>query len=106
MATPFLDKLKKTVIDGATTTAQKVEDAARLGKLHLDVLNERRKMQNAHSELGVLVYKNVESDAWEHLKEQVKFVELVGQISEIEKNIDHLQHLINTSRKDGKEKEV
>ena len=103
MASPFFDKLKKTVIDGATVTAQKVEDAARLGKLHLDVINERRKLSNAHGELGLLVYENVEEESFAHLKEQVKFIEIVGKISEIEKNIDGLQLLINNSRKDAKE---
>jgi hypothetical protein len=48
----FLERLKTKVISGAQTSAAKIEDAARTGKLHLDLMAARRKLQRAHTELG------------------------------------------------------
>jgi hypothetical protein len=52
MSESFLDKLKKTVIAGAHTSASKIEEAARIGKLKLDLMAERRKLTHAYTELG------------------------------------------------------
>lgn len=48
----FLERLKTKVIAGAQTSAARIEDAARTGKLHLDLMAARRKLQRAHVELG------------------------------------------------------
>lgn len=48
----FLERLKSKVIASAQTSAVKIEEAARTGKLHLDGMAERRKLQNAYAELG------------------------------------------------------
>jgi hypothetical protein len=52
MGESLLDKLKKTVIAGAHTSATKIEEAARIGKLKLDLMAERRKLNHAFTELG------------------------------------------------------
>jgi hypothetical protein len=52
MSDSFLEKLKKTVIAGAHTSATKIEEAARIGKLRLDLMAERRKLNQAYTELG------------------------------------------------------
>jgi hypothetical protein len=48
----FLERLKSRVISGAQTSAARIEDAARTGKLHLDLMAARRKLQRAYTELG------------------------------------------------------
>jgi hypothetical protein len=48
----FLERLKSKVLSGAQTSAARIEDAARTGKLHLDLLAEKRKLQRAYTELG------------------------------------------------------
>lgn len=48
----FLERLKTRVIAGAQTSAARIEDAARTGKLHLDLMAARRKLQRAYTELG------------------------------------------------------
>lgn len=48
----FLERLKSKVISGAQTSAARIEDAARTGKLHLDLMAERRKLGRAYTELG------------------------------------------------------
>jgi hypothetical protein len=52
MSDSFLEKLKKSVLAGAHNSATKIEDAARTGKLHLDLMAERRKLAREFTELG------------------------------------------------------
>ncbi|HLP43540.1 MAG TPA: hypothetical protein VK465_18710 [Fibrobacteria bacterium] len=52
MTESFLEKLKKSVLQGAHTSATKIEEAARAGKLHLDLMAERRKLTREYTELG------------------------------------------------------
>lgn len=52
MSDSFLEKLKKSVLAGAHNSAVKIEDAARTGKLHLDLMAERRKQAREFTELG------------------------------------------------------
>jgi cell division septum initiation protein DivIVA len=48
----FLERLKSRVLSGAQTSAARIEEAARTGKLHLDLMAERRKLIRAYTELG------------------------------------------------------
>jgi hypothetical protein len=52
MTESFLEKLKKSVLQGAHSSATKIEEAARTGKLHLDLMAERRKLAREYTELG------------------------------------------------------
>jgi hypothetical protein len=52
MTESFLEKLKKSVLAGAHSSATKIEEAARTGKLHLDLMAERRKLAREFGELG------------------------------------------------------
>jgi hypothetical protein len=52
MTESFLEKLKKSVLHGAHSSATKIEEAARTGKLHLDLMAERRKLAREYTELG------------------------------------------------------
>jgi hypothetical protein len=58
----FLERLKSKVISGAQTSAARIEDAARTGKLHLDLMAERRKLQRAYTELGKEVHLALRED--------------------------------------------
>jgi hypothetical protein len=48
----FLDRLKSRVLTGAQTSAARIEDAARTGKLHLDLMAARRKLERTYTALG------------------------------------------------------
>lgn len=48
----FLDRLKTRVLSGAQTSAARIEDAARTGKLHLDLMAARRKLERTFTALG------------------------------------------------------
>lgn len=47
-----IDRLKKAMLRGAQTSATRIEEAARTGKLHLDLMAERRRLARHFHDLG------------------------------------------------------
>lgn len=68
----FLERLKSKVIAGAQTSAVKIEEAARTGKLHLDGMAQRRKLHNAYAELGKEVHQALVDDAMTEFAQRSK----------------------------------
>ena len=91
MSQGFLDKLKKSVIAGAATSAAKVEEAAKIGKLHLDLMNEKRKLGAQNSTLGALVYQFAIDKKLTSLSEDTAFTTIIGEISELNTTIFELE---------------
>lgn len=94
MAESFFDRLKKTVIEGASTAASKAESATRLGKLHLDKMSEERRLQDKEAQLGRLVYQLAGEGSLENLATQDGFLQAVGAIRLSEENILSIQETI------------
>ncbi len=88
MSDSFLDKLKKTVIAGAHTSATKIEEAARVGKLKLDLMAERRKLNQAFTELGK--ESNIAL-----LEGSIAQLGLRPGVSELQSNIERAQKTIS-----------
>ncbi len=61
----FLERLKTKVIAGAQTSAARIEDAARTGKIHLDLMAARRKLERAYTALGKEAYLALGEEASE-----------------------------------------
>lgn len=95
MAESFFDRLKKTVIEGASTAASKAESATRLGKLHLDKMSEERRLQDKEAQLGRLVYQLAGEGSLENLATQDGFLQAVGAIRLSEENILSIQGTID-----------
>jgi len=53
------EKIKKSVMDGVQTAAEKTEEYTKLGKAKLDILAVKRKISKNFTELGGLVYDGV-----------------------------------------------
>lgn len=98
MSENIIDRLKRRVIEGASKTADYVEDRARLGKLHLDLMAERRRLHTYQSELGAYVYEHLEGGSLETFKEDQAFAKKVGAITESLKNIDEIEDKIQEQK--------
>ena len=80
MSESFFDRLKKTVIEGATTAATKAEEATKLGKLQLKRMSEERKLNDNEGKLGKFVYESSENEALASLSDNDQFVKLLGKV--------------------------
>jgi len=91
MSDSFLEKLKKTVIAGAQTSANKIEEAARVGKLRLDLMAERRKLSQAYTELGKESHLALLEGSLEQLAVRPGVTELQHNIERAKKEIIDLE---------------
>lgn len=80
MSESFFDRLKKTVIEGATTAATKAEEATKLGKLQLKRMSAERKLNDNQGKLGEFVYESSENEALSGLSDNDQFVKLLGKV--------------------------
>lgn len=98
MSETLIDKLKRRVIEGASKTADYVEDRAKLGKLHLDLMAERRKLNVLQAELGAYVYEHSEGGDLTVFAEDQAFARKLGAITESLKNIEDVQEKIQEQK--------
>lgn len=94
----LLLKLKRSLIEGAATTATKLEEAARLGKVKLDLMAEEARLDAKMAKFGEQCFQAMESASLDTLKEDAATVELVGSISENQKRIAELSQKLSAMR--------
>ena len=94
----FLERLKTKVIAGAQTSAARIEDAARTGKLHLDLMAARRKLQRAYVELGKEAHRALSEGAEGALAGRAGVTELRSEIESHKKEIVSLEARLAESK--------
>lgn len=94
----FLERLKTKVIAGAQTSAARIEDAARAGKLHLDLMAQRRKQQRAFTELGKLAHDALNEGAAEGLAHRPGVAELRIEIEDCRREIASLESRLEEAK--------
>ena len=95
----FLERLKSKVISGAQTSAARIEDAARTGKLHLDLMAERRKLARAYTELGKEAHVSLQEDTIATFARRPGVLELQGEIERHKNEIILLEARLAQSKK-------
>ncbi len=99
MTDSFLEKLKKSVLAGAHTSATKIEEAARTGKLHLDLMAERRKLAREFTEMGKEAYTALSEGSTEQLPVRPGVAEMQRNIEKLHKSIVDLETKLSQARK-------
>lgn len=95
----FLDRLKTKVLSGAQTSAARIEDAARTGKLHLDLMAARRKLLRAYTELGKEAHRALGEDAMPSFGQRPGVSELQSEIAGHKREIAALEHRLAENKK-------
>jgi hypothetical protein len=86
----LLSKIKRSVIEGASCTAAKLEEAARIGRVKVDIIAEEHRLDAKYCRLGEAAFQAVQSGKPEALTTEPANIELVGAISE---NLARIQDL-------------
>ena len=87
----FLERLKSKVLSGAQSSATKIEEAARTGKLHLDLMAERRKLLRAFTELGKEAHASLSEDSIAVFSHRPGVAELKAEIARHKQEIAGLE---------------
>ena len=94
----FLDRLRTRVWSGAQTSALKIEEAARSGKLHLDIMAERRKLNRAFTELGKEAHMALLEDSISVFPQRPGIPELRNEILEHQNDMADLEAKLENHR--------
>jgi hypothetical protein len=99
MTDSFLEKLKKSVLAGAQTSATKIEEAARTGKLHLDLMAERRKLLREFTELGKEAHVALLDGAIERFAMRPGVSDMQRNVEKYKKSIAELEAKLGQAQK-------
>ena len=95
----FLERLKSRVISGAQSSAARIEEAARTGRLHLDLMAERRKLIRAYTELGKEAYASLQEDSVATFSARTGVTELQSDIERHKAEIVSLEAKLAQTKK-------
>lgn len=99
MSDSFLEKLKKSVLAGAHTSATKIEEAARTGKLHLDLMAERRKLAREFTELGKQAHSALLENAMDRFAMRPGVQDMQANIGKLKQSISDLEAKLEAQRR-------
>jgi hypothetical protein len=97
----FLERLRSKMLSGAQTSAMKIEEAARTGKLHLDMMAERRKLIRAFAELGKEAHAALQEDAMAGFALRPGVTELQAEILRHKREIAEVEAKLNANKRAG-----
>ncbi len=99
------DKIKKGLRDGASLSMEKIEEYTKIGKLKLDEVAAKRKIDRNFADIGQAVFDLIEEDRGGEAAEAVEVKKAVESIKtlrvelvEIEKKIEQVQEEARKAR--------
>jgi hypothetical protein len=101
----FFDKLKDTLSKGATQSAHMVEEAAKTGKIHLDIINEKRRLSTQFEELGKFLFKQIENSEEDLEGEDPELIKKIGEIKMVKDELAKLRGQLDPGEKVDEEDE-
>jgi hypothetical protein len=87
----LFSKIKAKMMAGAQSSADKIEEAARTGRLHIGILAERKKLHRFQAELGKAAFTALEVNSPESLKNNEEAHRLIREIKLTSKKIKDLE---------------
>ena len=81
------EKIRKSVLEGASVAAEKTEEYTKLGKVKLEILNTKRKISKTFTELGGIVYDSVKEGKSKEVMDSSKVENLIKTLKELEADL-------------------
>jgi len=89
------EKIKKSFVDGATLSMEKIEEYTKIGKLKIDEISAKRKIERNYSDIGERVFDLIESDSGDTIKEDLAIKSSIDNIKELKEELVQLSEKIN-----------
>ena len=96
------EKIKKGLRDGAALSVEKIDQYTKIGKLKLEELGVKRKMERNYQDIGERVYDLVSSDKSEGMGADIAVTKAIENIKELKKELDVIQEKIDEINEEGK----
>jgi hypothetical protein len=96
------DRLKQGLFEGAVTVAEQAERLSYVGRVRLDIANDRRLVQSAFADLGRRVYDLLSRDAGGEVAKDGAALDLIRRIREREEVLREREAALTSLRKAGR----
>jgi len=97
------EKIKKSVMDGVATAAEKTEEYTKMGKLKLDVLAVKHKISRNFAELGGLIYDAVREDKGEDVLSSSEVKAILERLNELDEELAKKENILDEMSKKEKD---
>jgi len=91
----FWNKLKKRLRDVSTAAADITEEQALIGKLKIDILNIKRKIDRKQREIGVRICELAKEESKPKAFEDGEIISLITEIVNLEEQVDEKRDTIS-----------
>lgn len=81
----LLDEIARTIRLGVDTVVEKTEEFTRIGRIQLDILNIKRKIERNFTELGAKLYHLVVEEKNSRVARDAEVKRLIDKTRELEK---------------------
>ncbi|MFH1762097.1 MAG: hypothetical protein ABIA63_13445 [bacterium] len=93
------DRVLKNFKQGATVSAEKIEVYAKLGKIKIDIISIKRKMDAVFSELGGCFYSHLLKHPKTEFSDKPEVNNLVQRIKDLESEHNKLEEQLSNLKK-------
>ena len=97
------EKIKKSVMDGVTTAAEKTEEYTKMGKIKLDVLSVKHKISRSFAELGGLIYDAIREDKGEEALSSDDVKTILDRLNELDEELARKENILEDMTKKEKD---
>ena len=94
------EKIKKSVVDGVSTAAEKTEEYTKLGRAKFDVLATKRKISKQFTELGGKIYEEVKDGKEKEVFDSPEIKVIIASINDLEKELDEKEEPLESLTKE------
>lgn len=100
------EKIKKSVMDGVTTAAEKTEEYTKIGKAKLDILAVKHKITKNFTELGGLVYDSIKDNKGDDLLKSDEITAVIKRLNELDEELAKRENDMDILTKKDKEEKA
>ena len=98
------ERVKKSVVEGATFAAEKTEERTKLGKAKIEILNTKHRISKSFTELGGLAYDSLKAGKADEVAKSKEIKAVISSIQKLEKELDEKEKAYEEMRKSAAEK--
>lgn len=93
------DRVKKSVLDGATYAAEKTEELTKLSKTKIEILNIKYRISRTFTELGGIAYDAFKAGKADDLAKDKAAKAVIANLQKLEKELDEKERAYEEMKK-------
>ena len=97
------ERIRKSVVEGATYAAEKTEELTKLGRAKIDILNLKHKISKSFTELGGVAYESLKTGNAAALKDSAEIAAIIETIKGLEKDLDEKEKAFEKMKQKSEE---